>query len=54
MTAKATRPADTEAANNRAVTKTGRPPYPFRTITALILLAGNLLVAGIYFHVINP
>ncbi|MDX2096398.1 MAG: photosystem I protein PsaX [Leptolyngbyaceae cyanobacterium bins.59] len=37
-----------------AVTKSSKPPYPFRTITALVLLAGNFLVAGIYFHVINP
>ncbi len=32
----------------------GHPPYPFRTIISLILLAGNILVAAIYFHVVNP
>lgn len=32
----------------------GRPPFPFRTAVSLVLLAGNLLVAAIYFHVINP
>ena len=32
----------------------GKPPYPFRTIVSLILLAGNFLVAAIYFHAINP
>ncbi|WP_017318687.1 photosystem I protein PsaX [Mastigocladopsis repens] len=37
------------------VAKTGaKPPYPFRTVISLILLAGNILVAGIYFHLINP
>ncbi|MBD1924144.1 photosystem I protein PsaX [Microcoleus sp. FACHB-831] len=37
-----------------SVPKTSNPPYPFRTIVLLILLAGNFLVAGIYFHLINP
>lgn len=37
------------------VAKTGaKPPYPFRTAISLLLLAGNFLVAGIYFHLINP
>lgn len=36
------------------VGKTSNPPYPFRTIVLLILLAGNFLVAAIYFHVLNP
>lgn len=49
MTAQAKKPTSTGA-----VTKTSNPPYPFRTITLLILLAGNFLVAAIYFHVINP
>jgi photosystem I protein len=30
------------------------PPYPFRTIVAILLLAGNFLVAAIYFHIVNP
>lgn len=37
-----------------SLTKTSNPPYPFRTIVLLILLAGNFLVAGIYFHILNP
>lgn len=37
-----------------SVPKTSNPPYPFRTIVLLILLAGNFLVAAIYFHLINP
>ncbi|MBD2778174.1 photosystem I protein PsaX [Iningainema tapete] len=37
------------------VAKTGaKPPFPFRTVISLILLAGNFLVAAIYFHLINP
>lgn len=32
----------------------GKPPYPFRTAVSLILLAGNFLVAAIYFQTINP
>lgn len=37
------------------VAQTGaKPPFPYRTIISLILLAGNFLVAGIYFHLINP
>lgn len=37
------------------VAKTGaKPPYTFRTAVSLLLLAGNFLVAGIYFHLINP
>ncbi|MBF2018241.1 MAG: photosystem I protein PsaX [Rivularia sp. T60_A2020_040] len=31
-----------------------KAPFPFRTIISVILLAGNVLVAAIYFHVINP
>lgn len=37
-----------------ATMNTSTAPYPFRTIVSLILLAGNILVAAIYFHVINP
>lgn len=37
-----------------AAMNTGKPPYPFRTAVALLLLAGNLLVAAIYFHTFNP
>ncbi len=31
-----------------------KPPYPFRTAISLVLLAGNILVAAIYFHIVNP
>jgi photosystem I protein len=31
-----------------------KPPFPYRTLISAILLAGNILVAAIYFHVINP
>ncbi len=37
-----------------SVPETGKPPYPFRTIISLILLGGNILIAAIYFHVVNP
>lgn len=49
MTAQATKPVGTEVAKT-----SGNPPYPFRTIISLVLLAGNILVAAIYFHVVNP
>ncbi len=43
------------AAAGTAVAKTNaKPPYPFRTAISLVLLAGNILVAAIYFHVVNP
>lgn len=41
MTARTTKPAS-------PVTKTGTPPYPFRTFWALLLLGVNVLVAAIY------
>ena len=31
----------------------GQPPYRFRTFWASVLLVGNMIVAGIYFHVLN-
>jgi photosystem I 4.8kDa protein len=37
-----------------ATMNTSTAPYPFRTIVSLILLAGNFLVAAIYFHIVNP
>ncbi len=37
-----------------AVVNTSKPPYPFRTIVGLLLLAGNVLVAAIYFGTFNP
>lgn len=32
----------------------GKAPFPYRTAIAIFLLAGNFLIAAIYFHVINP
>lgn len=51
MTSKVTKPP---SSNTGATVPSTKPPYPFRTIVLLTLLAGNLLVAAIYFHVINP
>lgn len=31
-----------------------KAPFPYRTLISILLLAGNVLVAAIYFHVINP
>ncbi|MEM7716607.1 MAG: photosystem I protein PsaX [Cyanobacteria bacterium P01_A01_bin.68] len=31
-----------------------KAPFPYRTLISVILLAGNILVAAIYFNVINP
>ena len=31
-----------------------KAPFPFRTLISAILLAGNVLVAAIYFHILNP
>ncbi|MDF5720997.1 MAG: photosystem I protein PsaX [Rhizonema sp. PD37] len=37
------------------VAKSGaKAPFPFRTVISILLLAGNFLVAAIYFHLINP
>lgn len=47
MTAQAKKPTG-------SVTQTSKPPYPFRTAVLIFLLAINFVVAGIYFHVINP
>ncbi len=46
MTARANKPAS-------PVTKTGKPPYPFRTFWALLLLGVNLVVAAIYAGYLN-
>lgn len=54
MTAKANKapankPVGTEVAKTGATA-----PYPFRTAISLFLLAGNILVAAIYFRLVNP
>ena len=50
MNAQATK----SSVKTKAVVNESKPPYPYRTIVSLILLAGNFLVAAIYFHAINP
>lgn len=46
-----------QAKNNpkvpRATPPSTKPPYPFRTAWALLLLAGNFLVAAFYFHILE-
>lgn len=37
-----------------SVPKTSNPPYPYRLGWLLFLLAGNFLVAAIYFKIVNP
>lgn len=54
MTAEA-KTAPASAKVGKDVAKTGaKAPFPFRTVVSTILLAGNFLVAAIYFHVLNP
>lgn len=31
-----------------------KAPFPYRTLISIILLAGNVLVAAIYFNIISP
>lgn len=31
-----------------------KAPFPYRTVISIILLAGNFVVAAIYFHILNP
>lgn len=54
MTARAKNAADDKTAGKAVAKTSAKPPYPFRTVVSLVLLAGNILVAAIYFHVINP
>lgn len=35
------------------VAQTGKPPYPYRTFWALVLLLGNFLVAAFYFGILH-
>ncbi len=53
MTAQAKKAPGTKLGAEVAKTS-GKPPYTFRTAVSLLLLAGNFLVAAIYFHVVNP
>ncbi len=53
MAAQANQSSRSNPTENVAKTN-GNPPYPFRTGISLLLLAGNFLVAAIYFHIVNP
>jgi photosystem I protein len=53
MTTQADQPPTSKVGAEVAKTS-GKPPYTFRTLVSLILLAGNFLVAAIYFHIVNP
>lgn len=54
MTAQTKKAAANKSVGTDVAKTDAKPPYPFRTIVSLLLLAGNILVAGIYFQVINP
>ncbi|QDZ39070.1 photosystem one PsaX [Euhalothece natronophila Z-M001] len=41
------------SADKMPVPQSGQPPYRFRLIWAVVLLAINFVVAGIYFHLFN-
>lgn len=42
------------AQSKSPVVNSGKPPYPYRTAWAIFLLLGNFVIAGIYFHILNP
>ena len=54
MTAQAKKAPGTKPVGSEVAKTSGKPPYAYRTIISLLLLAGNFLVAAIYFHVVNP
>ena len=54
MTAQAKKAPGTKPIGAEVAKTSGKPPYTFRTAVSLLLLAGNFLVAAIYFHVVNP
>ncbi|NJN59683.1 MAG: photosystem I protein PsaX [Leptolyngbyaceae cyanobacterium SL_5_9] len=35
------------------VPTSGKPPYPYRTLWAVILLVGNFLIAAFYFGILK-
>jgi photosystem I 4.8kDa protein len=45
--------ASNQAKLKADVATTGKPPYPFRTGWALLLLLGNFLIAAFYFGVLK-
>jgi photosystem I protein len=42
-----------DSMTGKTVTKTGKPPYTFRTSWALLLLLGNFIVAAFYFGILK-
>jgi photosystem I protein len=54
MTAQASHQPSKNQPGSEVAKSGGNPPYPFRTAISLFLLAGNFLVAAIYFHLVNP
>ncbi len=54
MTAQASHQPSKNKPGSEVAKSGGNPPYPFRTAISLFLLAGNFLVAAIYFHLVNP
>ncbi len=49
----ATNTASKDVANKDVANTGAKPPYPFRTGWAILLLAINFLVAAFYFHIIE-
>jgi photosystem I 4.8kDa protein len=45
--------ASKEIASKDVAVTGAKPPYPFRTGWAILLLAINFLVAAFYFHIIE-
>lgn len=54
MTAQAKKAPSNKPVGAEVAKTSGQPPYPFRTVVSLVLLAGNFLIAAIYFHLVNP
>jgi photosystem I 4.8kDa protein len=53
MVTKHGEPFMTAKSASGATVKTGKPPYPFRTFWALVLLVGNFVVAAYYFGILK-
>ena len=54
MTAQAKKAPSNKPVGTEVAKTSAQPPYPFRTAVSLFLLAGNFLIAAIYFHLVNP
>jgi photosystem I 4.8kDa protein len=42
-----------QARMKAGVSTSGKPPYPFRSTWALLLLLGNFLIAAFYFGILK-